>query len=578
MEKRNSYLISKAFKSFLLASLLTVAATQVGATVDGMMLSYLIGEQAMSSVNICRPIMQSLFSLCMLFGAGSSMLVGVAIGNRNREEANRIFTSIMTLVVIIGILFLIIGLVWLNPLVNILCSDIGLRSVTSEFLGITLYGAIFYMLSTVLEMFVTVDGNPKRVTLAVLVSSITNLFLDYIFIAIFGWGVSGAALATVISYIVPIGILIPHFIRANTLRINFNKCFSLLPKSVMAGLPFGIATMLIAVQMWGNNNIAMIYMGQSGIIALSVCLYLLGLSMIILTGTLKAFQPVASILKGAGDEQGVLMVIRKAYNFMFVCLVVFVLPMILCPQWVAKVFGISDTEILSVTTTAIPAFSINIVFQCVVYLLVPIYQLYGNKAMATFVSIGQSLAPMFGMWFFAVFAPKYVWWGFALGQVIIALFVITFSIIKQSHNKQLTPLVLVPHKDISKGFETSLLPNIDALSRLLIDIDKFLKAHIHDTSLIMHIEVSSEELIKNIITHGYTEQYKKRYIDYRLSILSDSICVVISDDARAFNPVEYDKETGLGLLLVKGLCKDIKYDYLFHQNITKITYPLSTDI
>lgn len=88
---RNTYLIGKAFNSFLLASLLTVAATQVSAMIDGMMLSYFIGEYAMSSVNICRPVMQLLFSLCMLMGAGSSMLVGMEIGNHRRTDANRIF-------------------------------------------------------------------------------------------------------------------------------------------------------------------------------------------------------------------------------------------------------------------------------------------------------------------------------------------------------------------------------------------------------------------------------------------------------------------------------------------------------
>lgn len=572
MEKRNSYLINKAFNGFLVASLLTVAATQVGATVDGMMLSYLIGGQAMSSVNICRPVMQLLFSLCMLMGAGSSMLVGVAIGKRNRTEADRIFTAVMTLVVAVGGALLIAGLICLKPLVAFLCPDAELQGVTSEFLGVTLYGAVFYMLSVISEMFVAVDGNPRRVTIAVLACAVTNLALDYVFIAVFRWGVSGAAWATVISYAVSVLLLLPHFMRPGTLRLRFRKCMNTLGPSLSIGMPFGIATTLMAIQMWGNNSIAMTYLGQGGIIALSICVYLLCLSMIILTGTLKAFQPVASILKGAGDSRGVVMVIRKAYRFMFVCLFFFVLPMVLCPRIVAMAFGISEAEYLDVAAGAIPAYSLNIIFQCVVYLLIPIYQLYGNKALATFISVGQSLAPLFGMWLMAAVAPRYVWWGFALGQAVVALLIVIFACAKCKRKKSVMPLTLVPRSEVVRGFETSVRGRLEDMADFIAEIDGFLRKQALAPSLVMHIEVSSEELMKNIISHGFSKDGGKHYIDYRLSVLPDKVCVVISDDGKPFNPVEYDKETGIGLLLVRGMCSEIKYDYLFRQNITKISF------
>lgn len=569
---RNTYLIGKAFNSFLLASLLTVAATQVSAMIDGMMLSYFIGEYAMSSVNICRPVMQLLFSLCMLMGAGSSMLVGMEIGNHRRTDANRIFTAVIAMVVVTGGAILTAGLTSLRPLVALLCSDESLRPVTGEFLGVTLYGAVFFMLSVTLEMFVAVDGSPKRVTAAVLACAVTNLALDYVFISLVGWGVSGAAWATVIAYAVSVLVLLPHFLRPGTLRLAFRRCLATIPKSLGAGLPFGLATILIAVQLWGNNNIAMAYFGQDGIIAISVCFYLLGLSMIVLSGTLKAFQPVASILKGAGDETGVLMVIRRAYRFMFICLIVFAAPMVLCPQYVAMAFGINDPGALAMTGTAVTAFSANIMLQCVIYLLIPIYQLYGNKAMANFVSVGQSLAPVFGMWLLAEEAPALVWWGFALGQAVIAVLIVVFASVVRIRRKNLIPLFLVPRDESVERFETSIPPRTEALGELLADVDTFLKKHFTDTSLVMHIEVSSEELLKNIMQHGYGGQGGRHFIDYRMAVHPDHVSVVITDDARAFNLTDYKEETGYGLLLVRRLTKDIRYDYLFHQNMTTMTF------
>lgn len=574
MEKRNSYLIGKAFNSFLIASLLTVAATQVGATVDGMMLSYLIDEQAMSSVNICRPVMQLLFALCMLFGAGSSMLTGVAIGNRNRGEANRIFTATMMVVVVAGILILGVGLECLPSLVSFLCPDVHLQTVTSDYLGITLYGAVFYMLSVIMEMYVAVDGNPKKVTWAVLSCAITNLALDYVFIAIVGWGVKGAALATVLSYMVSVLILLPHFRQDDALKLAFDRCMTTIGKSLSAGLPFGLATMLMAVQLWGNNSIIMTYLGQGGIIALSVCVYLLCLSMIILSGTLKALQPVASILKGAGDGQGVLMVVRKAYRFMSICLCVFVLPLMAFPQWVATAFGISDSAMAEMTVSAIPAFSVNIIFQCVVYLLIPIYQLYGNKLLANFISVGQSLAPMLGMWLLAAVAPGYVWWGFALGQAVIVIVLLLLNVVICSRDKSLIPVLLIPCDKGIKRLETSIPAKMEAVSGLILEVGSYLGETVKDDRLLMHIEVCSEELLKNIIQHGSDKEGVRRYVDYRMTMRENKIAIVISDDGKAFNPVEFDKQTGLGLLLVRGMCSDIKYDYLFQQNMTTITFPL----
>lgn len=581
MQKRKSYLINQAFNGFLIASLLTVAATQVSATVDGMMLSYLVDEQAMSSVNICRPVMQLLFALSMLLGAGSSMLVGVAIGNHQRDEANRTFSAVMAVAVGMGILLLLLGLGCLGPLVAFLCPDVQLQSVTSEYLGVTLYGAVFYMLSVMLEMFVAVDGSPRRVTLAVLACSITNIVLDYAFIGLLGWGVSGAAWATIISYVVSVLCLLPHFIQTAALRLAFRQSFSTLGKSLSAGLPFGLATTLMAVQMWGNNSIAMTYLGQGGIVALSVCIYLLCLSMIILTGTLKAFQPVASILRGAGDERGVLMVIHKAYRFMLLSLIVFVLPLVVCPRWVSMVFGISEVSMLDATAAAIPAFSLNIVFQCVVYLLIPIYQLYDNKALANFISVGQSLAPMFGMWMLAVVAPEYVWWGFALGQAVVAICILSFSVIIRARNKQLLPLFLIPDTQNVVGVETSIPADLSEMATLVQEVGAYLKGHLsagsrqHQASadrLQNHVEVCSEELLKNAIQHGMAKDGKKRYIDYRLTLQDGNVKVVISDDGKAFNPVECDPKTGYGLLLAKGMCDEMKYDYLFQQNMTTVIF------
>lgn len=203
---------------------------------------------------------------------------------------------------------------------------------------------------------------------------------------------------------------------------------------------------------------------------------------------------------------------------------------------------------------------------------ITIYQLYGNKSIAIFISISKSVAPMACMWLLSETAPEYIWWGLALGQVATAVFVMLYAVAKRSRDKRLARLTLVPRNEMLDGFETSIIPDIHAMSRLLDETDAFLKARIADSAVVFAIEVCSEELLKNIITYGYVKYDKRRYIDYRLSIMSDYVCVVISDDAKAFNPIGHSSKTGYGLQLLHVLCKEFRYDYLFHQNIVKINF------
>lgn len=101
---RSSYLVTKAFRGFLLASVLTAAASQVGTLIDGLMLARFINDKAMSAINIISPVNQVFFALSILIGTGGSMLAGMAIGNHDRVKASRLFSTVTTSVVTVGVI------------------------------------------------------------------------------------------------------------------------------------------------------------------------------------------------------------------------------------------------------------------------------------------------------------------------------------------------------------------------------------------------------------------------------------------------------------------------------------------
>lgn len=572
--QRKPYLVRKAFNGFLLASVLTAGATQANALIDGLMVSVFINENAMSAVNVSSPATQIMFSLSMLLGVGGSILAGVAIGKHDRQEASKIFSLVTTAIVALGLIIAVAGNIFITPLTAMLCPDPAIQPYAHQFLQVMLTAAPLSMLMTVMQTFVTLDGEPRRVTLAVMVSLLINAVLDYVFIKWCGWGIAGSAWATVICFISSICILGAHFKGEGTLKFALPGSLIGLKSVLGMGLPFGLATTLIAVQLYGSNIIAIRFLGTPGIVALSVCLYMLLLSMIILTGTLESFQPVASILKGSNDNRGVLLVLRHAYRFLVISLSAFALVLVCFPGWIITLFSIDSPEAAATLREALPAYAVNIVLQCVIYLLIPVYQIYNNKKFAYVISVGQPLMPMivFGLMTYAAvngMGGVNPWWGFAIGQLTV---VVLLALVTLRRKGNYIPFILIPKVSADTLLDATISPDEKALHSLLADVRDWLSDNNIDETLSLRVQIAIEETVNNIMRHALEQKRDKSMIDVRLSLDSSTLTAVVRDEGKPFNPIEQDPQMGIGLLLVRNVCDSQKYEHLFHQNLLTVAW------
>lgn len=566
--KRNSYLVGKAFRSFLFASVMTVAASQMGAFIDGLMVSWYVNDAAMSAINLSMPVLQLYFSLCLLLGVGGTLIAGKAIGSHDRKKASSTFSLSLVSAIGTGLVLGTLGLVFFRPVINLLCPDPALSGYASEYMIITIPSGAIYMLMIVLQLFVSLDGEPRRVTAAVSTCIAINLALDFVFLKICGWGLVGAAVATVASYVPAILILLTHFKKKATLRFTSKFNVQELPTIIKMGAPSGFTGLLMSVQIFVCNIITIDYLGTSGVIVFAVCMYLMRLSMIILTGTIDSFQPVASILAGSDDNRGVAMVLRKAYSFLGVSLMVYAAVMMLFPRGIGELFRISDGTTMEMFCDAIPPYSFNIILQCAIGLLIPIYQVYNNTRQAMIISIGQPLLPILFFWIFASTGTG-AWWGFAVGQLVLLLLLL--PIVLPTKGKKM-PFFLIPSNSAGRLYDTSIVPSVENAGKQLREADKWLSDCGVTEPLRFRIVVSCEEILKNIIDHAGRINRKEASVDMRISLHDDGITAVIHDEGRPFNPIEEDTHTGLGLLIAKGSCDDMKYEYLFNQNILTMTW------
>lgn len=440
--------VDRMFGNYLSASILTIAAVQVANIVDASLVGNIIGENGLAAVNVCRPVLQAIFSLSVFFVSGGTMLVGMAIGRKDKDGADRIFSLSMMMIVGVAALITLVGLAVLGPLAQMLCKSKAVLPLARDFMRVMLASAVPMMLMTAVDFYVTVDGEPKRASFAVIISNVVNLVLDIVFMKYLGMGIAGAALATCVMYIVCILLVLPHFRRAGTLRLTTNVRKSDFKPIVAYGMPLFISSILLSVQFACNNIVCGRYFGDSGLVAYAVCMQLLVFSTIFLNGTYRTIQPIGSILKGRGDVDGIRRLIRLAYRFLLVSLAVFSAVTVIFPRQISMLLGVEELENISVTVAAIPAFTIQIVLQTLLGNLAPVYQIYSRNKLALFLSVIQAILPFLGFWLFSEISVRCPsvnpWLGFAAGQLASAiLLLIPVNMIRRK-NPSLGPLFLVP--------------------------------------------------------------------------------------------------------------------------------------
>lgn len=570
MQERNAKLIDKAFNQYLWASVLTVAATQVANIVDAIIVGNLVGADGLAAVNLSKPLLQAFFAVTCFYVASSTILAGMSMGRGDRTSANRLFSFSFGLSLLLGLSFSTAGLLCFGRISALLCQSDSLRPLSDAFMRVTLMSATPQLLMLTLNQFVTVDGDPKLVSRAVIVGNIFNILMDIVFIKYCSMGIAGAATATCVMYVVCILMLLPHFRKKDTLRLCMTKPGDIETGKIFSlGLPLFFSTVLMSVQYVGNNYVASRFLGDDGLVALAVCMQLLSFSMIILTGSLRTIQPVGSILKGLGDDRGMLMLMKRSYAFISVCFAFFTALLVLLPAQIGMLLGIPEGSGLDMVRKAVPLFSLNIVLQGLLCNLLPPFQFYGRKGLALLLSVAQALLPMV---FFLLLHGR--WIGFVAGQVVTALAIAVWEMVLRRRDRSLGRFFLIPVKDDTSVLEMTLQSSVQSLSEAIAALRSFLSSNGVDSRTANIVAVCSEEFANNIIRHGHAGS-----IDLAAAVNGNVVSISLHDDGLAFNPVASmkasDSKIGLGLSLAEAFCKDIDYKYIFNQNMLALKFPFN---
>ena len=310
--------ISKLLMEFSIPAIIGMVVNTLYNIVDRMYIGNIkdIGGLALTGVGITMPIMTIIMAFGMLIGIGTSARISLKLGEHKREEAEKHLGNAFTLIIIASVLITIIGLVFMHKILGLFGASADTEIYAREYMQIIFFGTIFNMLSFGLNHSIRSDGSPKVAMLSMLIGAGTNIILDPIFIFVFGMGVRGAAIATVISQIVSTIWILYYFTKGKS-NLKIKREYLSLDKAIVLSIfsigvsPFSMQIAQSIVQVLANNALKT-YGGDLAIGAMTIINSVAMIFMMPIFGLNQGSQPIVGYNYGAEKYKRVKQAVKSA--------------------------------------------------------------------------------------------------------------------------------------------------------------------------------------------------------------------------------------------------------------------------
>ena len=578
--KKKGYLIAKALHQFMWASILASVASQIAMTTDAIVVSQFIGPEAISAINLTMPVVIFFNFLMMLFGMGGTVLVARSLGERDAQTANKIFTSTLIGLIVVGVFFSALLLFFSPQVASFITNDTPVvYTLSLRYLRIMLLGTTITILFMTITNFIKTDGNPKLVMKAVLVSSVVNLFFDILFIAILKTGIEGSAWASIIGSVTALLLCSRHFQSANNSyhwQLELKQCHQYILKGVKMGFPMGINTLLLGISTYAINSIILSSLGTEGIFAWAVCFQLFVIQQMVLSGIATSIYSIGGLLIGEKDIMGLRILTNKVMKYICLSLLVITLFVMITPESIGRLFTSDPIQSEGMFYSALRIYALLLIPYAIAVVYRILYQILGYWSLSVVTSIAQMGCMVLFVGLLAWVKPEWLWWGFPISVFFLLGIYLVVTLVIHHKNPDAEVMTLIPKTDDGQSLNFSVKYNNDDVQQALENILSFLESCNIESSTSFQINLCCEELMYNIVTYAVNKDADKPLFDVHIVCHKDTVSVLIKDDGKPFNPilktVSFNEDgDGLGLALVNTMA-DMKYKFMYNQNVVFLTF------
>lgn len=347
---------------FTFPSIIMMVFTSIYGVVDGVFVSNFVGSESFAAVNLIMPFLMILGAIGFMLGTGGSALVAFILGTGDGQKANRVFSLMVYVLIVLGGIFMVGGILFMEPMARLLGADEAMLPVCVQYGRILMLGLIPFMLQNTFQSFLVTAERPHFGLYITIAAGVTNMVLDALFVGAFRWGVAGAAAATVISQIVGGGIPLVYFICPNKSKLRLGKTkmdFRMLGKAAANGSSEFMTNVSMSLVNMLYNWQLMRLIGAQGVAVFGIIMYVSFIFAAIFIGYSMGSAPVIGFHYGAGNKEELKGLFRKSLWILLVFSVVLTgLAMILAKP-LAMIFVAYDAELLELTKRALTIYSLS---------------------------------------------------------------------------------------------------------------------------------------------------------------------------------------------------------------------------
>lgn len=355
-----------------------------------------VGPLGLAGLTVVFPVMLVQMAFSMLIGLGATALISIRLGEGRQEEAEQIMSNAFGMLILISLLLTVSGLVFLDPLIRLLGASEAVLPYSRDYLSIILYGGIFQAIGFGLNHMIRAQGNPKTAMATMLIGAITNTILDPIFIFVLGWGIKGAAFATVISQIISAVWVVTFFLQGKgQLHLDIRNAYKIKWSVVLQIISIGFApfAMQLAASLLNlilNQSLAF-YGGDLAISAMGIVFSVNTLFMMPIFGINQGSQPIIGFNYGAKQYRRVKETLFYAIGGATIIVTLGFLATRFIPVQLVSLFGRHDPELMDLGVQAMR--TVMVMFPIIGYQVVGAnyFQAVGKPKKAAFLSLSRQV-------------------------------------------------------------------------------------------------------------------------------------------------------------------------------------------
>lgn len=346
---------------FTFPSIVMMVFTSIYGVVDGVFVSNFAGSESFAAVNLIMPFLMILGAIGFMLGTGGSALVAFILGTGDGQKANRVFSLMVYVLIVLGGIFMVGGILFMEPMARLLGADEAMLPVCVQYGRIVMLGLIPFMLQNTFQSFLVTAERPHFGLYITIAAGVTNMALDALFVGVFRWGVAGAAAATVISQIVGGVIPLVYFICPNKSKLRLGKTkmdFRMLGKAAANGSSEFMTNVSMSLVNMLYNWQLMRLIGAQGVVVFGIIMYVSFIFAAIFIGYSMGSAPVIGFHYGAGNKEELKGLFRKSLWILLVFSVVLTGLAMMLAKPLAMIFVAYDAELLELAKRALTIYSL----------------------------------------------------------------------------------------------------------------------------------------------------------------------------------------------------------------------------